>query len=92
MDHPQTTARPWLTLIFPCYNEEKRLPASLSQVREYLDRLDRPYEILVVDDGSRDETGEIARSYGERITYYRQPRNRGQFGNVNDGIGRARGR
>ena len=44
-----------------------------------------------MDDGSTDSTAAIAASYEERLRYVRQPENRGQFGNVNDGIALARG-
>src|SRR5579885_1560170 len=80
---------PLVSIVVPAYNAARFLRASLDSIvgQTYQNK-----EIILMDDGSRDETGEIARSYGERITYYRQPRNRGQFGNVNDGIGLARGK
>ena len=48
-----------LTLIIPGYNEEKRLPRTLSQVQDYLDRWGVDYRVIVVDDGSRDGTSEL---------------------------------
>src|SRR5262249_54182947 len=45
-----------------------------------------------MDDASSDGTAALAASYGDRITYYRQPQNRGQFQNVNDGISMAEGK
>jgi hypothetical protein len=82
-------APPMVSIIVPAYNAERFLRASLDSIvaQTFADR-----EILFMDDASTDSTGEIARSYGERIRYYRQPRNRGQFGNVDDGIARARGK
>ena len=50
-----------------------------------------PFEVILMDDGSTDSTAAIAASYEERLRYVRQPENRGQFGNVNDGIALARG-
>ncbi len=44
-----------------------------------------------MDDASTDATPEIARAFGDAITYYRQSANRGQFRNVEDGIARATG-
>ncbi len=65
-------------------------------LRECLDSLLaqswRDREILLMDDASTDGTPAIAASYGSAITYVRQPVNRGQFRNVDDGIGRATGR
>jgi glycosyltransferase involved in cell wall biosynthesis len=42
------------SVIVPVYNEEENLPVLLSEIRETLDPLDEPYEILFIDDGSRD--------------------------------------
>ena len=47
---------PCWSVIIPAYNEALRLPAYLGEVVAYFDGRDEPYEILVVDDGSRDET------------------------------------
>jgi hypothetical protein len=80
---------PLVSIVVPAYNAARFLRASLDSIAG---QTYRNKEIILMDDASRDETGEIARSYGERIIYYRQPQNRGQFGNVNDGIRRASGR
>ncbi|MGI6332612.1 MAG: glycosyltransferase, partial [Zhaonellaceae bacterium] len=40
----------------PAYNEEKRLPKTLEKIHEYLREKEFDYEIIVVDDGSRDAT------------------------------------
>jgi glycosyltransferase involved in cell wall biosynthesis len=70
------------------FNGERYLRESLDSIvaQTYPD-----IEILVMDDASTDGTPEIIASYGDRVTCFRQPRNRGQFENVNDGIARARG-
>ena len=49
-------------------------------------------EILVMDDASIDSTPEIIASYGDKIHGFRQPENKGQFGNVNDGVSFAKGK
>ncbi|MDP9170044.1 MAG: glycosyltransferase [Acidobacteriota bacterium] len=79
---------PLVSIVVPAYNGERFLRLSLDSIvaQTYPNR-----EILVMDDGSTDGTEAIARSYGDRVVYYRQPRNRGQFQNVGDGIARARG-
>ena len=56
---------PVLSIIVPAYNEEQRLPATLTRMREYLDGRDEPYELLVVDDGSSDSTLSMARTIAE---------------------------
>src|SRR6266568_3604277 len=58
---PAATITATLTLVFPCYNEAERLPRTLGT---YLGRLppQMPHEVevLVVDDGSTDDTADVA--------------------------------
>jgi len=54
-----------LSIIVPAYNEEQRLPATLVRMRAYLDGRGEPYEVLVVDDGSSDNTLAISRTIAE---------------------------
>ncbi len=46
----------YLSIVIPAYNEEKRLPQTLQEIRPYLDRQPYDYEVLIVDDGSLDRT------------------------------------
>ena len=62
---PHSDDLPVLSVIVPAYNEEQRLPATLNRMREYLDGRDEPYEVLVVDDGSTDDTLAMARTIAE---------------------------
>jgi glycosyltransferase involved in cell wall biosynthesis len=57
---------PFLSLIIPAYNEERRLPDTLEQVAAFLERQAYSYEILVVENGSHDRTLEIARQFAAR--------------------------
>ena len=50
-----------LSLVIPAYNEAKRIGPTLEVARAYLARQDYDWEIIVVDDGSRDNTAEVAR-------------------------------
>lgn len=50
-----------LSVIIPAYNEEKRLPNTLRSVNDYLCRQSFDYEILVVDNGSKDKTAQVVR-------------------------------
>jgi len=73
-----------LSLIIPAYNEEKRLPKTLTEIDGYLRTKDYDYEILVVNDGSKDKTVEIAKNLvpgikNLRVTGY----------NINQGKGYA---
>src|SRR5437762_13419868 len=54
-------AAPYLSLVLACYNEEECLAESFRAIRETLDAIGRPYEIVFVDDVSRDRTREILR-------------------------------
>jgi dolichyl-phosphate beta-glucosyltransferase len=51
---------PFLSIVIPAYNEERRLPATLNSVMSYLTRQAYSSEVLVVDDGSSDRTAEVA--------------------------------
>ena len=53
-------ATPYLSVVIPAYNEATRLPSTLRAVAVYLDAQSFPAEIIVVDDGSADQTAEIA--------------------------------
>ncbi|MDQ3685332.1 MAG: glycosyltransferase, partial [Acidobacteriota bacterium] len=79
---------PLVSIIVPVFNGEKYVRESLDSI---VGQTYPHLEILVMDDASTDATPGIIAGYGDRVTSYRQPRNRGQFQNVNDGIGMARG-
>lgn len=48
-----------LSIIIPAYNEEKRLPETLKKVREYLVKQSYDFEIIVINDGSSDDTARV---------------------------------
>ncbi|MDA1313153.1 MAG: glycosyltransferase family 2 protein [Acidobacteria bacterium] len=89
---------PSLSVVIPAYNEESRLPASLEKVAHYLkENVQPPSEILVVNDGSSDNTFEIARISAAgletaelRITVLDNGRNRGKGYSVRHGVSAAR--
>lgn len=54
-----TPPPPDVSFVIPAYNEAQRLPESFSRLRSYLDRGMLQYEVIVVDDGSSDGTGEV---------------------------------
>jgi len=57
----------YLSVIIPAYNEEKRLPKTLEEIDKYLRKQTYDYEILVVNDGSKDRTVEVAKSLIPKI-------------------------
>ncbi len=81
-----------LTLLVPGYNEEKRLPRTLSQVQAYLDRWGVDYRVVVVDDGSRDGTVAAADGFGPKFSVISLPSNRGKGAAVRTGVLSATGR
>jgi glycosyltransferase involved in cell wall biosynthesis len=60
---------PLISVMIGVYNAERYLAEAIDSVlaQEY-----RPLELIVVDDGSDDGSDEVARSYGDRLTYARQ--------------------
>jgi dolichyl-phosphate beta-glucosyltransferase len=52
-----------LSVVLPAYNEQDRLPSYLTSIILYLSQRGDPYEIVVVDDGSRDETAQRVRQF-----------------------------
>ncbi len=55
--------KPFLSVIIPAYNEAKRLPLTLIDIDKHLDEQEYSYEIIVVNDGSTDDTAEIVRRF-----------------------------
>jgi len=58
----------FLSVIIPAYNEEKRIAKTLLAVDEYLKKQSYQYEILVVNDGSKDKTAEVVNDLSLQIT------------------------
>ena len=83
-----------LSVIIPAYNEENRLPATLKEIGSYLDQGKTDYEIIVVDDGSKDKTTlkvkEIKNNNG-RVQLLQNEKNRGKGFSVRKGILAAQG-
>lgn len=85
---------PELSIVIPAYNEEKRLPATLDRVKQYLDASGVSYEVIVVDDGSQDQTLANSRqlqSQFPRLRVIANGRNRGKGYSVRRGFLQARG-
>jgi len=84
-----------LSIVIPAYNEEKRLPATLDRVREYLSTSQDPdWECIVVDDGSKDGTADFVNRTSateRRIRLVKNPGNRGKGYAVRNGMLSAQG-
>ncbi len=83
-----------LSIVVPVYNEEESIPEMYRQLTEVLSKLGRSYEILVVDDGSRDKSFELLKALHEkdhRLRVVRFRRNFGQTAAFAAGFEHARG-
>lgn len=91
---PGAPAAVYLSVVIPAYNEAERIPSSLSQVLAYLESSGKSYEVVVVDDGSTDETARIVESICSQNRGVRLLRNHGNCGKgaaVRNGVLNARG-
>lgn len=86
--------KPYLSVIIPAYNEAKRLPLALIDIDKHLSQADFSYEIIVVNDGSKDATTEIARRFSHLIKNLRLIDNKENHGKgwvVRQGMLEAKG-
>lgn len=95
MDAPlRTTALPRVSIVVPCYNEEQALERFFTEVNAVLATLDVDWEVIAVDDGSRDNTLqgllEIARQ-DSRIKVLALSRNFGKEAALTAGLDAAEG-
>ena len=86
-----------LSVVIPSYNEARRLPSTLVEVVDFLESHPKwlPAEILVVDDGSRDQTAKVAAAAelaaGVTLRCLVHDRNRGKGAAVRTGFAAAQG-
>jgi dolichyl-phosphate beta-glucosyltransferase len=82
------------SLIVPAYNEERRLPAAIRDIRAFFSGINEQFEVLIVVEKSKDRTVELAReaAYGEpRIQVIDNQVHRGKGYAVKSGMLRAKG-
>lgn len=87
-------AVPRLSVVIPMYNEEAVLPLLVGRLRPVLDGLGQTYEVVAVDDGSRDATAAIVtliRSKWPELRLVRLRRNSGHQAALTAGLHRSRG-
>lgn len=89
-------APPHLSLVLACYDEAEHLRASFAEIRDTLEETRRRYEVLFVDDASRDGTRGILQEIvaahpGLDLRLILHERNRGRGATVADGFRAARG-
>ena len=64
----ETQSTTYLSVVIPAYNEEKRLPSTLADVIKYLTKQKYTSEILVIDDGSKDNTVKVVEDIAAKAT------------------------
>jgi dolichyl-phosphate beta-glucosyltransferase len=83
-----------LSVVIPAYNEEQRLPRTIEQIERYLHGRGASYEVVLVDDGSRDGTRQVmerAEARYETVRVEAMPHNRGKGRALATGVAVARG-
>lgn len=80
-----------ISFIFPAFNEAENLKRIPQEVIPVFDALGMPYEIVVIDDGSRDETAAVAESLGGPVRLVRHEKNAGLGSAVRTGIRESKG-
>jgi glycosyltransferase involved in cell wall biosynthesis len=78
---------PLVSCIVPCFNGARFLDEAIQSI---LEQTHRPLEVIVVDDGSTDESAEVASRYGDAVRY-RWQENRGPGAACNTGVAMAQG-
>jgi len=84
-----------LSIVVPVYNEEENLPRLWPEIREALAPTGLQYEVIFVDDGSKDRSAEIARAFHEqdpRVRLLRLKANAGETAATDAGFKAVRGR
>ena len=83
---------PGLSIVLPAYNEEANVASAVEKVSTVAQQLGMDYEIILVNDGSTDRTGEIGRELAQRIPNLRLVEhypNRGYGGSLKAGFAAA---
>ena len=87
-------AHPYLSIVVPAYNEALRIGVSLEKIREYVQTRNFDVELILVDDGSKDETPDIleeVREHFPSLKVLRNEPNRGKGYSVRRGVLEASG-
>lgn len=87
---------PKVSIVVPCYNEEKNIDRFKSEFIDYLDSEDLDYEVIFIEDGSsKDDTWGALKRLKEvassRVRVYRHSRNYGMTGAYQTGFSKAKG-
>jgi glycosyltransferase involved in cell wall biosynthesis len=85
---------PTYSIVIPAFNESRRIPATLKSVVECIREQGWSAEVVVVDDGSTDDTAEVVRAFSAEapeVRLLQNPGNRGKGYSVRSGMLQALG-
>jgi len=82
-----------ISIVLPAYNEEKNIGPAIDEISDFLNEINKSFEIIAVDDGSKDNTAEILEKYREKyhITVITHPKNLGYGTALRSGFAKAGG-
>jgi glycosyltransferase involved in cell wall biosynthesis len=96
---PENKNKPYLSVVIPAYNEGgrkgKELRKNLGDIGKYLDKKEIEYEVVVVSDGSKDNTVDVANEFSKvlkKLVVVDRKVNRGKWFSVREGYLKARGK
>jgi dolichyl-phosphate beta-glucosyltransferase len=72
--------QPYLSVVIPAYREKERIGQNLLEIEKFLSGKNYTYEIIVVVDGSPDNTAEVAKNYGNQVKNLRVINNKENHG------------
>lgn len=78
-----------ITVIIPAYNEEKGIGEVIDKIKDAMENVRASYEIIVIDDGSTDETAAIVKEKGVKLIQH--PYNKGYGAALKTGVKNAKG-
>ena len=84
---------PHITVIVPAFNEALAIAATVKNIAQHLDELSSNWDIVVIDDGSRDQTADVVRGLPDKLntTLIRFSRNFGKEYAITAGLEHAQG-
>lgn len=86
------TEQPHLSIVIPAYNEQERIVATIGAIASHVSDLGFPWELLIADDGSKDQTVAIVEELGlANVTVLKTPKNGGKGNAVQRGMLAAQG-
>lgn len=78
-----------LSIFFPCYNEADNIPKVVADADKEAQKIAKKYEIMVVDDGSSDQTSQVVKKLQKqypKLKYIRHKKNKGYGGALKTGL------